>query len=221
MLDLSKYKQAIKQLKPLQKNLVTYDKKRWAPAFKDAHHLSDLSSLHNKGISRNTIIKVYKDFYSEKTKKPLTPFLITMICGYDSSGFGLFRVNRFVTSKNESLIGDALTAVKEHDIKKGFALLMKIKGLGVSFVSKVLYFAARAAGMKQYPLIFDIRVANNLVNLSTDGELNGMVSAQPTKNFKGYNAYNSMIHNMAKKMGLEAEDVEYFIFKYDGKPNKF
>jgi hypothetical protein len=221
MLDLTKYKHAIKHLKPLQKNLITYDKDRWTPAFREADHLNDLKSLHNKRISRNTIIRIYKDYYSEEIKKSLTPFLITMIWGYDSSGFGPFRVNRFITRKNESLIEDALAAVTEHDIQKAFALLMKIDGLGISFVSKVLYFAARAAGIKEYPLIFDIRVANNLINLLTDGELNGMVTAQPAKTFKGYNAYNTMIHNIGRKMGVEAEEIEYFIFKHKGKANKF
>jgi hypothetical protein len=221
MLDLNKYKQAIIDHKPLQKNLVTYNKNRWTPAFKEAHHLTDLQALHDKGISRNTIIKVFKDYYSGKIKKPFTPFLVTMIWGYDSSGFGPFRVSRFITPGNELLIKNVLAAVADHDIKKAFTLLMKIKGLGISFVSKVLYFAARAVGIKNYPLIFDIRVANNLVRLSTGGKLDGMVSVQPAKNFKGYDAYNSMIHAMANKLDVDAEEVEYFIFKYEGKKNRF
>src|SRR5690606_13596091 len=96
------------------------------------------------------------------------PILLTMIWGFADTGYGAYRTSSYLADKNEGFLIGALKAVQERNLKDAFLSLKEIKGLGISYMSKILYFATRAhwGENDQYALIFDIRVASGLVKLT-------------------------------------------------------
>ena len=135
-----------------------------------------------------------------------------MIWGYDGPGYGPFRVNNFMSKANINLIQAAFDHIKSRNRESAFNRLKGIKGLGVSFISKIMYFAGKANKELEYPLTFDIQVANALVSLVADGQLKGMVKTSPINTFEAYAAYNTQMHRWARELDIQADQLEFFIF---------
>jgi hypothetical protein len=214
MIDLLKYKDEIRSKDPLHSNLVEYSCYRWEKEFDNKKMLGELPILNGGKISRQLIIDFYRNYYEGNVSSSANAFLLTMIWGYNTPGYGPYRVNKFMTTQTEAIVKDSLQLVKSERIKEAFNLLMSIEGLSISFVSKVLYFSARACGIKKYPLIFDIQVSRALVSLASKGILNGILDVSPSKKFSDYDTYNSLIHKWAEELDVEPEKVEYFIFTF-------
>ena len=171
-----------------------------------------IADFKEKTITRAHIIKAYKDYYKNGTDV-LRPFLLTMIWGFADTGYGTHRTKKYIDSKpNLKLIKESIDAVKEKDIESAFAKLKKIKGLGISYISKVLYFASKAANHKDYVLIFDIRVARSLININTDKEIAKLVNIYPSDKYEDYVAFNKLMHDLAKKYKVDADVIELFLF---------
>ena len=167
---LSKFKEEISLSSPLKTNSIKYDKHRWLKHFTKKKQLGFLDEYHEKDISRLLVINEFKKFFDGKSKSALHPFLMTMIWGYDSPGYGPMRVNKLVEENNITLIDLGMKDLKNCDFEKAYKDFKKIHGLSISFISKILYFAGKAQKLKDYPLIFDIRVAKALVSLSSKGQ---------------------------------------------------
>ncbi|MFZ4102771.1 MAG: hypothetical protein ACOYKR_12555 [Sphingobacterium thalpophilum] len=199
----------IKALKTLEQGF-TYNPARWK-GLTEAHRLL-LSPYQNRLIKRNDVIKSFQEYFEGRCDI-LKPFLLTMVWGFGETGYGNHRTNIYIsTPANIELIESAVEAVKLADFEKGFNLLKKIKFLGVSYITKVLYFASKAANHASYCLIFDIRVATNLIRLTTPNEIYQLVEVYPSSKFKNYQAYNNLIHQIALEHVLQADDVELFLF---------
>ena len=201
----------IKKLNPFEDSVFTYQTSKWIGL--NEEYKSLIKSFENNDITRAHIIKAFEDYYS-KGGSYIQPFLLTMVWGFANSGYGNFRTNNYLSSQeNLDLIKTAIDEVKDNNIEQAFASLNKINGLGVSFISKVLYFASRAAKIEKYVLIFDIRVANSLVQLTTPNEVFQIVNINPSNKYKDYKKYNDYIHSLASKYNIEAEAIEMFLFE--------
>lgn len=208
---IKKYQESIEGLNPLEDSIYSFDPTRWRQL--DGIETVMDSEFTNLEISRQRVIDAYSKYYNRNVDF-LNPFILTMIWGFANSGYGFYRTNNYIRSKdNRDLIKEGLDAVKSQDIQLGFKKLMKIKGLNISYVSKVLYFTSRALGHKKYPLIFDIRVARGIVALHLDREVTSFLNVTPKNSWKEYEAYNQQMHQWANELNVPAENVEYFIFK--------
>ena len=201
----------IRKLNPLNDSVFTYQTSKWIGL--NEKYKSLISSFENEKITRAHIIQAFKDYYS-KGGNHIKPFLLTMVWGFANSGYGNFRTNKYLSEpKNLALIKNAIDEVKDNNIEQAFTSLNEIDGLGVSFISKVLYFASRAAKIEKYALIFDIRVAKSLVQLTTPKEVFQVVNISPSNKYEDYKKYNDYIHSLASKYNLEAEAIEMFLFE--------
>ena len=102
--------------------------------------------------------------------------------------------------------------VRDNNLELAYKSLQSIKGLNISYISKILYFATRAVNHSEYALIYDIRVASSLVKLSTTPEIYNIVKVIPSSKFSDYLKYNKLMHAFAKNHNIEAEKIEMYLF---------
>jgi hypothetical protein len=205
-----KYKKAIEDLNPLDESVFQYDRHRWSKLNKESKKL--VTSFEGEKVSRRDVIDSFKSYYQGKSDY-LLPFTMTMIWGFNDTGYGTYRTNKYLeTEENRAIIENALKATNHGEIEKAFKLFMKVKGLNVSYISKLLYFGTRAKEKENYALIFDIRVARALVKLLDSEGISGLLNITPSGKFKDYDSYNKLIHRWAKELEVEAENVEMFLF---------
>lgn len=210
-MDIFQYKDVINTTNPLLDSKFKYESNRW----KGLNNLytNTLSSYLDKEISREDVVNSYREYYTNKVDWCL-PFLLTMIWGFSTNGYGTYRTNNYVSDDgNIRNIQNAFDAVKEQNLKLAYDSLNNIKGLNISYISKVLYFATRACSYKEYALIFDIRVARSLVKLSVPSDVFEIIEIFPSTKYKHYEIYNSMMHKYANELGVEAESLEMFLFE--------
>jgi len=209
-IDLTKYLPAIRTLKPLSDSRFLYEINRWSKL--DPKYKELISDFENKEISRFNVIESYKDYY-ENNGSIKKAFLLTMVWGFANTGYGWHRTNKYLsTSENLELIEKAISALRENNLKSAFSNLKRIKWLGVSYITKVLYFASIALNQKKYPLIYDIRVTSALVKLTSPKEVHEIISVGPSSKFSDYEKYNTLIHSVAYNHRVEAESIEMFLF---------
>jgi hypothetical protein len=80
----------------------------------------------------------------------------------------------------------------------------------------VLYFATRACSdISEYALIFDIRVARSMIELTAPKELCDLVSISPKTDFKNYIKYIQLLHKWAEEMKVNADAIEMFLWDHN------
>lgn len=210
-------KTKIKSLKPLTESKFVYRRERWTNLNADFKYL--IQDFEDKEVTRQDVIDAYKGYYSDSSNDFMTAFLLTMVWGFADSGYGTHRTNNYISDNdNISKIKSGLDSIhlnQQDSLKNAFQKLKEIKGLGVSYLTKVLYFATRAKYEENYALIFDIRVAAALVKLTTPKEISEIVNIAPSPKFVDYQKFNSLIHKLAKDNQVEADQMEMYLFNQD------
>lgn len=205
---------SIKQLKPLTDSKFEYNKVRWAKLNPEYSKLID--EFEGEFISREDIIDAYAEYYLDKSKGFMKAFLLTMIWGFADIGYGTYRTNKYISNKeNIKKIKNAIDFIDQNEndsINNAFEELIEIKGLGVSYLTKIIYFATRAKNVDNYALIFDIRVASALIKLTTSNEIFEVVTIKPSFKFDKYQIFNQLIHETAREYKVEAEQLEMYLF---------
>lgn len=210
MIKLDNYIEQIKQLEPMATGFM-YKANTWSKL--SGPHKLLIKDFEDKMITRAYVIKAYEKYYQDGTDV-IIPFLLTMVWGFSDTGYGTHRTNNYISNpENIDLIKRGIESVRENDFKLAFKSLKRINGLGVSYLTKVLYFASKAANNKNYALIYDIRVASSLVRLATPKEIVDIVSVRPSYKCKDYLKYNDLMHGLAGKYGVEADSIELFLFE--------
>lgn len=172
-----------------------------------------IKDFEDKMITRADVINAYETYYKEGTNL-LRPFLVTMVWGFADTGYGTHRTNNYISNpENIALIQKGIDAVKKEDLKTAFGTLKQIKGMGVSYLTKVLHFASKGAWLKNYALIYDIRVATSLIQLTSPKQIVELVSINPSSKYEDYVKYNKLIHELATKNNVDADAIELFLYE--------
>ena len=207
----------IKNLRPLTESKFKYNTTRWTNLNAEFKYL--IQDFNDKEIARQDVINAFKNYYQNNDIGVMRAFLLTMVWGFADTGYGTHRTNNYISSgENIVIIKNALDHINRNDqdsLKKAFKELTKIKGLGVSYLTKILYFATRAKNQDNYALIFDIRVAASLVKLTTPKEIFEIVNIGPSSKFKDYQNFNNLIHKLALDNKVEADQLEMYLFNQD------
>lgn len=207
----------IKNLRPLTESKFKYNTTRWTNLNAEFKYL--IQDFNDKEITRQDVINAFKNYYQNNDIGVMRAFLLTMVWGFADTGYGTHRTNNYISSgENIVIIKNALDHINRNDqdsLKKAFKELTKIKGLGVSYLTKILYFATRAKNQDNYALIFDIRVAASLVKLTTPKEIFEIVNIGPSSKFKDYQNFNNLIHKVALDNKVEADQLEMYLFNQD------
>lgn len=172
--------------------------------------------FEEKEISRKEIIKVYKDYFQGRNKNFETPIILTFIWGFANTGYGEYRTLKIMNGKtNRQRIVNALQQINEdgiNAIENAYQELNMIKGLGVSYISKILYFATRAKKVEKYAVIYDSRVAQALIQNCVPKSIYDIVSILPKSDFMSYRIYNDLIHKKASEYQVDPEQLEWYLF---------
>jgi hypothetical protein len=208
----------IRDLKPLTDSKFRYNYQRWENLNVSYNGL--IYVFQDKDISRQDVIDAFKYYFENDNEEGfMKPFLLTMIWGFADTGYGTHRTNNYIaTEENRSKIKSAIEHLKadqEGSLKKSFLEFNKIKGLGISYLTKVLYFATRAKHENNYALIFDIRVASSLVKLTVPTDIYEIVNIGPSSKFSDYAKFNHLIHKLAKENKVESENLEMYLFNHE------
>lgn len=210
-------KRKIENSKPLTDPKFIYDKLRWTKL--PEAHKELIIEFEDKEITRQDIINAYNNYYSDNSNGYMKAFLLTMIWGFAKTGYGTHRTNNYTSTKENRLkIQTALNFINENNqdsLKNAFNQLNEIKGLGISYLTKILYFSTRAKNIDNYALIFDIKVARAFIKLTTPKEIYEIVNVGPSSKFKDYQKFNNLIHNMAKENNIDADQLEMYLFNQD------
>lgn len=178
-------------------------------------HKALVCDYEDKDVTRADVLKAYQSYY-DGNDDYLRAFLLTMIWGFEYTGYGTFRTNNYITNpENAEIIRTALEAVGQYEVEKAFRALKRIKGLGISYISKVLFFATKAKEISAYCLVFDIRVARSLVMLSAPAYVNDIITVMPSDKWKDYRKYNELMYKLAEQYQLSAESIELFLFEQE------
>ncbi len=207
----------IQNLKPLTESKFIYNSTKWFKLNADFKNL--ITDFENREVSRQDVINAYKEYFSDNSKGFMKAFLLTMVWGFADTGYGTHRTNNYISNAdNRDKIKNAIDFInknEEDSLKNAFEKLKKIKGLGISYMTKILYFATRAKNADNYALIFDIRVAASLVKLTTPIEIFEIVNVNPSQKFTNYQKFNSLIHKLAKDNQVDADQLEMYLFNPD------
>lgn len=213
MINLShQQKEAIKSLNPMSNSKFKYDKLKWEKLNNESKVI--ITDFEDKEISRQDIINSYKEYFDGRLESCVKPFLLTMVWGFANIGFGSYRTNRYISSHYQ-IIKEAIDTIKNGELGylgKAFNKLKKINGLGVSYITKVIYFATKAKASDDYALIFDARVASALIKLTTPKEIHEIVKIGPSSKFSDYEKYNKLIHTIAGQIRVDADKMEMYLF---------
>jgi hypothetical protein len=189
-----------------------YDTKRWSKLIEEAK--SVVRKFEGADISRQSVIDSFANYY-KKGGDYLEPFILTMIWGFDTNGYGTYRTNKYLHEENRQFVKQGIDLMGQGNSKEAFSMFLNIKGLNMSYISKLLYFGTRGAKDKNYLLVFDFRVARSLTQLYVPTEVASLLGVFPSVNFDVYIRYCNLLHKWAREIRVEAEQIELFLF--DGK----
>ena len=148
-----------------------------------------------------------------------------MMWGYSSDGIGRpdnrgpSRVQEMTAdiTKLSKILTQTKKLIREGHLENAYQYFRskKVPKCGPSFFSKYFYFVGRSLEVYNYPLIFDKRVASGLVNISVlNDSLLEFVSVQTITRADTYVKYVNLLHNWAKSMECEADQIEFFLFQF-------
>jgi hypothetical protein len=168
-------------------------------------------------ISRGDIIK----YLNTENADLRVGFLMSMIWGHGAGengrpdNRGPWKVSKMFEdfAGAERILKNADAALENNDILDAHRSFINMPRCRVNFFSKFLYFLGKSKGMKNYPLIFDARVAGSLARLnSIEPDVNTIFSIQPSQDAESYLKYVNLIHQISGDRNLDADKIELFLF---------
>ncbi|PVB15930.1 hypothetical protein D2E76_25435 [Mycobacteroides abscessus] len=106
---------------------------------------------------------IYRSFiHGRSTGDPVGLFLLAMAWGYEDVGYGPYRTQQILTlPRSDQSIRRIVEATQSSGAEAGWGALFgecRLKGLNLSFGTKLLYFAGYKTDHRPRPLILDDRV---------------------------------------------------------------
>ena len=146
-------------------------------------------------------------------------FLLDMLWGY-GTGKGRGRAAVLKMLQDPGLIPNLTagrTEVAAGNDQAAFAAYISIAGMGMSFVTKLLYFESRAIHPASYLPIFDDRVAQKLFRLALDPADTWLCAALlhgRGGDWASYDTYVRSVRHLAQQLSppVDLEQLEYWLF---------
>ncbi len=143
------------RIRDLEAHRVKWIPDKWKSTFR-GHEVAHADLLaHSEaegGIARSFI-------HDHADGDPVDLFLMAMVWGYGRTGYGPSRTSAVLSQPDaEEKIGKVVEETRNNGAAAGWEALLQthqIKGLGMSFGTKLLYFAGYESGHTPRPLILD------------------------------------------------------------------
>lgn len=139
-------------------------------------------------------------------------FISTMAWGYGRSARGPWRVNQMLNTRDApAKIELAINRVRRCGAVAGYKAIARggdarLRWMGPSFGTKLLYFAEYTSSAGPKPLILDRVVGRALDRFGVYLHYNGWDAAD-------YEQYLTVAHQVAERVGVEPHDVEWWLFQ--------
>lgn len=181
-------------------------------------HIKLIKQSLGEEFNRDDIVS----FFGLTQFSEVTKFIAVMIWGHEATkggrrdSRGPWKLSKMFekTLETEKIIKSVSVDTKD-DIKKSYKILnSKIPRCGPNFFTKYFYFLGKSKLLKNYPIIFDDRVANGLVKLITSNNSNlNLVQVSTLRKPKAYLEYLDYANSQASRIGCELDQFEYYLFK--------
>jgi hypothetical protein len=137
----------------------------------------------------------------------------TLMWGYPRKGRGK-NIDKLLEPQNLNYLIEILRAYigEEVQLEKFINDINSIPGLGLSTMSKFAYFL-RTKIDGYNALILDAQVIKALNNQKFE-ELDPLKHISTSNCLSNYSKYLETMHSIAVELGVEADQVEYFLFKF-------
>ena len=219
-------KERIVSCDPLSQEPIVHDRAKWQTALA-TNKMSKRAFDEAIEFLNNTLSITRKTLFDAITEgvSPHGRFLMQMMWGYPArDGRATSKVLGYFSSPELDYLEEAFAHAAEGEFCESYTKLCAISGLSTSYATKSLYFESRGS-VKDYAVILDDRVCNGVLALSSSwGSFFLTVTAprpsklakKSKKNFQTayakYEQYLKGCHEIARDLGCEADQVEYFLF---------
>jgi hypothetical protein len=201
----------------VRSHIVPCHPSRWETIFHE--HKNTHQDLSNHVARKGGLSRSFVHDHASKGGDPIEVFLLAMVWGFGTIGYGPRKVARMLEQpESEDNIRTIVEVTREKGAGAGWSALFtenKVQGLGISFGTKVLYFAGYSTSHELRPLVLDDNVRWSLYDLAR-----GTVPPPGSRVVKEhYLDYLRLAESWAADPTWEQEpDVaEYGLFKLNGR----
>lgn len=170
-----------------------------------------------KSVTRQEIV----NFYADSGVSLQAKFMLAMIWGHEApegsrrDGRGPWKLMQMFKDRErtDELITSIDLSTDENLMASYQKLDSQMDRCGPNFFTKHFYFLGKALGLTNYPLIFDDRVANGLIQrLLPDVGLLSLVSVSTMRRPEAYIGFLRLAHQIAQAAQAAPDQVELFLF---------
>lgn len=186
----------------------------------DAVMMDRLKLIRDKvgeSVTRQEIVA----FYADSSVTLSSKFMLAMIWGHEAAeggrrdGRGPWKLMQMFKdrAKTDALIQSVDLSTDASLMASYRKLAAEVDRCGPNFFTKHFYFLGKALGLTKYPLIFDDRVANGLIQrLLPDAGLLSLVRVSTMRRPEAYVGFLHLAHQIAQAAQAEPDQVELFLF---------
>ena len=204
--SIFEYKDFIRSF-PYKKQSFLIERKNWGEI--TFYHLEKIFSAYGNGKK----VRLNREKLFEDAKSTEEFIFKVLLWGYPTRGRGN-NIEKLLEKENLKQLKITLEKYKNNNISTEELVedVAKIKGLGISTVSKFLYFLnAKIDGFKA--LILDNQILN-VINRKRISELNQLSSLKRERALKKYSRYLEKMSELSKELECEPDQIEIFLFSF-------
>ena len=204
--SIFEYKDFIRSF-PYKKQSFLIERKNWGEI--TFQHLEKIFSTYGNG----KMVRLNREKLFEDTESTEEFIFKVLLWGYPTRGRGN-NIEKLLEKENLEELKIILEKYKNNNISTEELVedVSKIKGLGISTVSKFLYFLnAKIDGFKA--LILDDQILN-VINRKRISELNQLSSLKRERALKKYSKYLEKMSELSKELECEPDQIEIFLFSF-------
>ena len=204
--SIFEYKDFIRSF-PYKKQSFLIERKNWGEI--TFQHLEKIFSTYGNG----EMVRLNRETLFEDTESTEEFIFKVLLWGYPTRGRGN-NMEKLLEKENLEELKITLEKYKNNNVSTEELVedVSKIKGLGISTVSKFLYFLnAKIDGFKA--LILDDQILN-VINRKRISELNQLSSLKREQALKKYSRYLEKMSELSKELECEPDQIEIFLFSF-------
>jgi hypothetical protein len=168
-------------------------------------------------VNRQEVVR----FYADSSMTLEVKFILAMIWGHEATeagrrdGRGPWKLMQMFKDREmtDTLIQSVNLMTEESLVASYRKFDANVHRCGPNFFTKHFYFLGKSLGLTNYPLIYDDRVANGLIQrMLPDAELLSLVSIRTMRRLEAYIGFLGLAHQIAQSAQAAPDQVELFLF---------
>ncbi|MCQ3928892.1 MAG: hypothetical protein DPW16_00405 [Chloroflexi bacterium] len=218
---LRNHQREIQTINP-DEHIVHYRPTAWAARFGDDPDYQYLNQRYPVGVSRGQIAQLVTNVAigNLEFSRLRKTFLVAMMWGYGTVGYGPYRTQIMLNSLNvETILTDTYSLLKSGKVVEAYDQF-HVDRCGPAFFTKFFYFVGLGLKLKPLPLILDSVVARSLSHPDMIGEdikeLASITNGSVGRYAEGYQKYLTLVERWAKELECRPDAIEYFLFNWTG-----